>query len=269
MIPDKHGTYQIDPNEYSREYFLTACDGFETFKECQGINLPPRLKAIWNLLDTKPGMKLLDLGCGRGEIIIQCGLNQIHGVGLDYSKDAIALANKSVQQIINLPKVNVIKPDLLLADIKQLPFLNNSFECVLMSDLVEHLNPNELNLGLNEVWRVLSSGGRLLIHTMPNLWYYQFGYPLFRLVRKINGENLPRDPRKRHQFPHVHINEQTPRSLRKALNRIGFKRITVWLFDYHDYHQHSRVMKRMMRLFARSPLIKYIFNNDIFAIAEK
>jgi ubiquinone/menaquinone biosynthesis C-methylase UbiE len=269
MRTDKARCQQIDSSHYSREYFLTGCDGFEVFSASQGLVLPLRLKAIWNFLEASPGTKLLDLGCGRGEIVIHCGFNKVSGVGLDYSPAALALGQSALRQLTGYPGFSPEKAGFVLGDLKHLPFPDDWFDRVLMSDIVEHLTPSELDRTLGEVFRVLSPGGSLLIHTMPNLWYYRYGYPCFRWTQRVRGHRLPVDPRARHRFPHVHINEQTPPSLRRCLFPHGFRKIKVWLFDYHDYEQYRRPMGLIMKGLSSTPLIRNIFNNDIFAVAEK
>lgn len=269
MSGNRDDAPEIDPAHYSREYFLTGCDGFEQFEASQGRELPPRLKALWGFLDAQPGMRLLDIGCGRGEIVWQCRRNQVQGIGLDYSPQALSLARESGRRLEQAQDGLQPPSDLVLADCRRLPFHAERFNRVLMSDVVEHLTPSELGQGLREVCRVLAPGGKLVIHTMPNLWYYRYGYPLFRLARRLSGEKLPPDPRQRHLCPHVHINEQTPPALRRALQPIGFRRTKIWLYDYHDYPGYPRRMQWLMKSATTFPLIKKIFNNDIFAIAEK
>ncbi len=112
------------------------------------------------------------------------------------------------------------------ADAKYLPFPDSVFDRVLMFDVVEHLHPWELHAAMLEVHRVLKPNGRFIIHTAPNIWYDRYAYPLVRLVRTLMGEGdrYPKDPR---QFgvavnQHVHVNEQSIRSLGRALRRAGF-----------------------------------------------
>lgn len=258
----------IGPTDYSIEYFLTESNGWREYLKSKGLVLPPRLRAIWNYLDAKPGLKVLDVGCGRGEILVQCGLQNIQAVGIDYSPAALELAHNSISEISKLEK-GFKTPSLIMGNAQWLPFPDNTFDRVIMSDIVEHLNPDELECALKEAHRVLVPRGMLLIHTMPNLWYYRYGYPLFRLVQKLRGIQLPPNPRDRYRFPEVHINEQTPLTLRATLSKIGFSRWRVWLYDYRDYNIYNPLMRFIMRLLTRSPGLKQIFCDDIFAKAYK
>jgi SAM-dependent methyltransferase len=259
----------IDPTQYSTEYFLTECDGHAEYLADQALSLTPRLQALWDFLGVRPGMKLLDIGCGRGEIVAHCAVNGVLAIGIDYSEDGIRLAQRAIMRIDANGRETRKPPHLCLSNAKRLPFPDNTFDRVVMSDIVEHLHPRELKTTLQEVCRALAPGGELLVHTMPNLWYYRYGYPLFRLVQRLRKISLPTDPRERFRFSHVHVNEQTPRTLRKTLGEIGFSHWRVWLYDYRDYSQYGPIMRRSMRLLTSLPLVKRIFCDDIFAVARR
>ena len=55
------------------------------------------------------------------------------------------------------------RPRLMSADLAHLPFADGSFDCVTCGYVLEHLP--DARLGLTELSRVLSSGGRMLLFT--------------------------------------------------------------------------------------------------------
>lgn len=259
----------VDPGEYSEEYFLTTCDGGEEYLAYAGMVLPQRLRALAHFLDLRPGLRLLDDGCGRGEFVVHCGLSGVLAVGVDYSPAALALARQAIGHAGELGQDGWQQPALALGNARQLPFRQETFDRVVMSDVVEHLYPDELQAALAEAHRVLAPGGELLIHTMPNLWYYHYGYPIFRLVRRLQGASLPADPRRRFRFSHVHVNEQTPRGLSRTLDSSPFAHWKLWLHDYRTYQEYGPAMRLAMRTLTGLPLLKWIFCDDIFALAWK
>ena len=138
-----------------------------------------------------------------------------------------------------------------------------------MLDVVEHLTPEQLATALREAHRLLKPGGRLIVHTMPNTWYYRWGYPLYRRVQAARGVNLPRDPRARWGYAHLHVNEQNPLKLRAVLRQAGF-RGRVWLRSTQDYPQEANPLVRaIMRLLTYLPGLRLIFCNDVFAMGIK
>ncbi len=97
----------------------------------------------------KSSENILDVGCGWGREL--CKLQ--NAVGVDISKVFLRTAR------------TYIKNDVILTDAHYLPFKDNSFSFVVMSEVIEHLeNPTKV---LVEIKRVLRTKGRLLIQT-PN-----------------------------------------------------------------------------------------------------
>jgi len=257
----------VPPEIYSQEYFLTECEGHEEFVATHGQVLPLRLQAALELAGVTKGKRVLDIGCGRGEVVFHCAYLGAEAHGLDFSVAALQIAAAARSELIGAPAGNA---RLYQANALSLPFADSTFDLAFMLDIVEHLYPQELNRALQEAYRVLKDGGKLIIHTMPNIWYYRLGYPLYRLLQRARGQALPADPRERWHFvQHVHVNEQGPWRLRKALQLAGF-RAKVWLEPIRSYnYERNAIMRFLMNIGTRLPPFKWIFCNDIFAIAEK
>jgi ubiquinone/menaquinone biosynthesis C-methylase UbiE len=252
---------------YDTAYFLSECEGYEEFTATGGRLLSNRLATALAYADVQPGMRVLDVGCGRGESLIWLTRQEAEAWGLDYAIEALRLAMGAIE-VANLEAGH--RYCLLAANARHLPFLSESFDRVLMLDIVEHLHPWELKQALGEVWRVLKRGGKLVVHTAPNLWYYRFGYPLFRLFEHLRGVRLPRDPRQRFRYhQHVHVNEQSPRSLAQALRQAGF-RPRVWLEDTQQrWANRDRLTYVLGWLVTQYYPCKWIFCGDILAEGYK
>lgn len=98
----------------------------------------------------KAGGKILEIGCGRGEL-----LAAFKELGLDCHGIDISDVSIEKQSNFNLQKVDVAK------DV--LPYEDNSFDIVYHKSLIEHLySPEQL---MRETHRVLKSGGRIIILT--------------------------------------------------------------------------------------------------------
>jgi SAM-dependent methyltransferase len=201
-------------------------------------------------------MRVLDVGCGRGEILRHCADLGVKALGVDYAPVAVRMAREfgSVCQ----------------ADAKRLPFSDAYFDRVLMFDLVEHLYPWELARALAEVRRVLKPDGCLIVHTAPNVWYDRCAYPLVRLVRGMLGQSkhYPKDPRA--IIPanlDVHVNEQSVWSLWRALRRAGF-RARVWLDTPPQNRQEGWCFAVARYMLFNWPPFLWFFEREVFAVAR-
>ncbi len=97
--------------------------------------------------------KLLDLGCGFGDFILDASKEVDFICGVDLGKKNIILAKNNTGNIKNVR--------LIRADGERLPIRNDCFDYVVMKGFIHHLgNPNMV---FNEVKRVLKKGGMLII----------------------------------------------------------------------------------------------------------
>ncbi len=189
----------MNPDLYDRDYFLSHCEGYREFSHG---GLSQRLKKVAERLEGKDPLRILDIGCGRGELLQHLVKRGHVCEGVDSSPDGIDIARESAK--IYLSESEVDRCRFHLMDARKLAFKNNSFDVVFMVDVVEHLFPSELDAVLNEVQRVLRPRGRLIIHTVPNRWVIKPA----RLVMKLLG--IPSET-------HRHVNEQSLFSLQKAI----------------------------------------------------
>ncbi|MBC8332518.1 MAG: methyltransferase domain-containing protein [Anaerolineae bacterium] len=250
----------LPSNVYTQKYYLTECDGYQQFAHSQGENLPRRLTYPLEMANIQPGQRVLDLGCGRGELALHCARRGAQVWGLDYAPEALKLARQ-------LPLTQNLA--FQQADAQKLPFPAAQFDVIFMLDVVEHLTPHQLNRTLQEVNRTLQPGGRLIIHTMPNTRYYRWGYPLYRLVQGLRGQKIPKDPRTRWEHAHLHVNEQNPLQLQRTLTHNGFKP-RVWLANVQNFEYEPNPWIRAIQYWlTRLPIAKAVFCNDIFAVAKK
>ena len=216
---------------YTEDYFLTACEGYDEFIASEGVQLSRRLRDAFTVADVQPGMRLLDVGCGRGEILRHCMRAGIEAYGLDYAAVATEMSRDVVVDERRNPEAERVAAGVLRADAKYLPFPAGYFDRILMFDVVEHLYPWELHTAMEEVRRVLKPEGKFVVHTAPNRWYDAYAYPLVRRFRTLlgQGERYPADPRAITPVNQdVHVNEQDIISMRRALHAAGF-RAHIWL----------------------------------------
>ena len=274
ISPD--GRKSLPSTLYTEEYFLTACEGYDVFLESEGAHLSRRLRDAFALADVRPGMRLLDVGCGRGEILRHCMRLGIEAHGMDYAAVATQMSRDVVASETQRAAEGdehgpTLQPGVCQADAKTLPFPDNSFDRVLMFDVVEHLFPWELQQAFVDIGRVLKPGGRLVIHTAPNRWYDAYAYPWVRRVRTLlgQGEGYPKDPRAITPVNQdVHVNEQDLLSMRRALKRGGYDHIRVWLASPPQNRDESPLLAGLRRVAFGVPPFRWFFEREVFAVAE-
>jgi cyclopropane fatty-acyl-phospholipid synthase-like methyltransferase len=256
---------------YTEEYFLTACEGYDEFTASEGEHLSRRLRDAFAVADVQPGMRVLDVGCGRGEILRHCMKLGIEAYGIDYAEVATQMTRRVVEaerQVMGLERDTAV---VFRSDAKHLPFPTSYFDRVLMYDVVEHLHPWELHQAMVDVRRVMKANGRFIIHTAPNRWYDTYAYPWVRRVRTLlgDGHNYPQDPRAITPVnQEVHVNEQDILSMRRALKQAGFKG-KIWLDSPPQNRNESSVMAGLRRLAFDVPPFRWFFERELFAVAEK
>ena len=146
---------------------------------------------------------ILDVGCGEGftmEKLLKSGVGK-KIEGIEYAKDAILLGKK-------------LFPNLTFrqGSVYELPYKNNSFDLVVCTEVLEHLEESEK--ALKEMLRISK---KYLIISVPN-------EPFFMLCNFLRGKNLSRlgdDP--------GHINHWNPLSLKRYLtqNKVTIKKLNL------------------------------------------
>ena len=114
---------------------------------------------------------VLDVGCGEGFTLERLHKKNIgeNLVGIDFLKRAIEIGKKERPHL-----------DLRQGNIYKIPFKDNSFDLVICSEVLEHVDDPEK--GLKELVRVTKKN---LLLSVPN-------EPLFMMANFLRGKNLSR-----------------------------------------------------------------------------
>ncbi len=262
MTPDsREKPAPVSPDLYTREYFTTDCEGYGLFLE-EAEELPERISEALTAAGDLRGRYILDIGCGRGELVCEAARRGARAVGIDYAHAAVELSR---ERLARMQEYMRERPEFQLANAKGLAFSDGSFDVVFLVDVYEHLHPYEIEHTLGEVKRVLRPGGRLIVHTGPNTWFYRYGYPLVReAARRLLRREFPEDLRGQYDDV-MHVNEQNPLSLYRGLTSAGFRaavRPRSFFVDINPDRWERAVMKV---LFARP--LGYLFCTSLMAVA--
>jgi ubiquinone/menaquinone biosynthesis C-methylase UbiE len=248
---------------YDRDYFLHGCMGADAWRQSAGREMDAMYPGYATLLAIEPGARVLDVGTGRGELLraaLEAGAAE--AVGIDYSEEAIELANTTLNEAGVSDRARAV-----VGDARDIPVENGRFDLVTMLDVVEHLTAAELRDALAEAHRKLRVGGRLFIHTMPSPLIYDVTYRLQRIAIPWRLATWPPEPRNEYERA-MHVNEQRLGTLRRALRNAGFEAVEVSLgrWVYTDFVPTERA-KRLYHRLARIPWLRRFGVADLFATA--
>jgi len=252
---------------YDANYFLSCCGGFREFSESQGELLIPRLQRALELGAPKVNERILDLGCGRGELAYQLARRGIQVIALDLSSEALGLASTLSKKHGDNDRLF----QLIRANCLSLPFGPNKFHLIYLTDVIEHLSPSTVKTVLPEIKRILKPGGRVIIHTVPNNLYLNMGYPNLRwLVRTFNGMQLGKEVRTPEEKLR-HINEQNIYKLRWMLKQAGFDYDIKFEEGCLESPYFEQLFKtkigHMVERLAKSQMLRPFFTIGLYACA--
>ncbi|EKD49277.1 MAG: hypothetical protein ACD_63C00199G0002 [uncultured bacterium] len=156
---------------YTKDYLLNINGGGEEFSAGK---ISRRLQQAIDLVDFKQSDKILDLGAGCGEFgyALRDKVEEI--VLSDYSDDALAIMRERIDENekVRIEKINA----------KKISYPDNYFDKIFLLEVIEHLYPNEADIVLREIKRVLKKNGELVISTSPNKY---LSYPQYFIAEKI------------------------------------------------------------------------------------
>ncbi len=206
----------VPPDPYTRDYFLEDCGGSEFFSRFGPKVLKPQLAYCLKRAGIGPGMRILDVGCGRGELLFAARAAGAGAVGTDFAAPALALARETSGCPV------------LRCDAKSLPFAPETFDRVFLIGVADHLLDWELERCFSEIGRVLKPEGFAVVHTCANrlyykVWSYRARAFLARALSLVRFPvRLPSPPRSDSDAI-LHINEHSVADLVLFFKRIGWQ----------------------------------------------
>jgi SAM-dependent methyltransferase len=140
-----------------------------------------RVPILLEYLELADGLEILDCGCGMGFYLM--AIQQLRAVrltGLDEEPARLEFAEQ-----------HGIRANFVVGDVQALPFADESFDRVLMSEVLEHL-PDD-RAALHEARRVLRPGGILAI-SVPHARYPFWWDPINATWTALGGRPIRSGP---------------------------------------------------------------------------
>jgi len=135
-------------NKYDPEWLVAGCSG--------GANPLWLTEWLASAVDLRPGMRVLDLGCGRALSSVFLSLEfevEVWAVDLWFS------ASENLQRIRDAGAGNRVYP--IRAEAKSLPFANDFFDAIISIDSFPYYGTDDLYLGY--LARFVKPGGQIAI----------------------------------------------------------------------------------------------------------
>jgi SAM-dependent methyltransferase len=130
---------------------------------------------------------ILDLGCGNGGFVYAFD-EHYHCFGLDLDPNAVKVANKYC-----------VNSDFVVASVSDLPFRDETFDFTVSWGVMEELgNGIEMKL-IDEIYRILTPGGLLLLSTANDHIMHKLMNPAFFIKRErhYNAKRLMKSIKER------------------------------------------------------------------------
>ncbi|HYX24182.1 MAG TPA: methyltransferase domain-containing protein [Thermoanaerobaculia bacterium] len=196
--------------------------GYLTRKEAD-MAFQRRAWTIFEWLGDTDGRTILDCGCGRGfylKMLRHLGTAKLFGIDLE-----LPYLRKARRNTVALPAVLVAN-----ASIYDLPFPDETFDAVLLSEILEHVE-RDVD-ALREIRRVLKPGGLALI-TVPHSNYPFWWDPINKTLETLFRTHVARGPLAGIWAFHVRL--YTPEALRQAVLAAGFQVEEERSFTHHSF----------------------------------
>lgn len=117
----------------------------------------------------KPGMRVLEIGCGEGGVLKAFINKGCVGVGVELDISRIAMANEYLPEDIAAGRLRFVAKDIYQVDVVQ--DLEGAFDIIVLKDVIEHIHDQQRLIGWMK--NFLKQEGVIFFGFPP--WYMPFG----------------------------------------------------------------------------------------------
>lgn len=103
--------------------------------------------------------RLLDLGCGAGRHVSFMANENIEPYGVDFSEEGI----EYTKNILKKSGKQEYLDNIQIGSLTELPFKDSFFDGIICYGVLYYLNSQEIKEAIQEIYRVLKPGGRVLL----------------------------------------------------------------------------------------------------------
>ena len=179
----------------------------------------------------------LDLGCGIGRHSVLFGLNGFNISCLDISEDGINKTKKWCES------ENIVA-DYKISDMLNLPYKDNSFDCILCFNVISHTDTSGIKKVISELKRVLKDDGEVyLTLCSKETWgFKQTDWPMVDANTKLRMDEGPEKG-----IPHFYADYELIKDLFSEFKIIKLFQLEEFYEDNNQvktsFHYHLLIKK--------------------------
>jgi cyclopropane fatty-acyl-phospholipid synthase-like methyltransferase len=244
----------LSASEYDKNYYLGRYENTDQKMLDEADGFDHIYKKSASLIKLAEDDKVIDLGCGTGQMSIYLNYKfKCDVTGIDYSPQAIDLCHENLKKFQNKKGgLNRDKIRFICLDNENLPELSG-IRAVFLLDFLEHLYPEEIDMVLEKTKKWNDKKIYFVIRT-DNKYYMKFIRPIGELIliyfggasRKIIEENKKIESEK-------HVNIMTVADLKKVLRNHEFSIVKV---EYPEIN--VAIIKRQFSTLGKYKFLLYL-----------
>ena len=170
-----------------RKLFDNIAPDYDKLNHILSLNIDKgwRKKAVREIVDVQSPIAVLDVACGTGDFTIEIAQKAAEGsrvTGIDLSEGMMKIGREKI-------KAAGVSADMVQGDCEALPYADGTFDRISVGFGVR--NFEHLEIGLQEMLRVLKPGGKLVILelSVPSnslvRWFYKLYF--LKILPAIGG----------------------------------------------------------------------------------
>lgn len=208
-----------------RKLFDNIAPDYDKLNHILSLNIDKgwRRKAVRELIDTSIPLEILDVACGTGDFTIEIAQNAPAGskvTGIDLSEGMMKIGREKIQAA----GVDAV---MVQGDCEELPYPDNTFHRISVGFGVR--NFEHLQIGLDQMHRVLVPGGKLVILelSVPSNSFIRWCYKLYFLkILPAIGGWISGDRGAYEYLPASVLKFPLPDKFIPMLHKAGFEKVT-------------------------------------------
>lgn len=171
-----------DKATYVKETFNSIAGHYDLMNSIMSLGMDKRWRRFTvKRVDAKPGMHILDVCCGTGQLSMELGKvvgSEGNVIGLDFSQNMLEVARSSLIHSSNPGNIRFIQGNAM-----ELPFPDQSFDGATVGWGLRNLP--DLRQGIREMVRTVKPGGKVVSLDMAKP-----SFPVFKQIYWVYFEKL-------------------------------------------------------------------------------